>query len=71
MNIFEVKDGCPLKGETKPLTEEQVQNEYDFYIAEFMVVMLHKAGKLTAEEAHKISVLNRQKFSPYLSEIMP
>jgi len=70
MKIIEVKDGSPIKGETEPMTEEQLQREYDFYIAESIIRMLHKEGKITEDERHKISALNRQKFSPQLAEIM-
>jgi len=71
MNVIEVKDGCPIKGEIEPMTEEQLQNEYDFYIADSIVNMLHKEGKITDDELDKISVLNRKKFSPKLAGIMP
>jgi len=70
MNVIEVKDGCPIKGEIEQMTDEQLQNEYDFYIAESIVAMLHREGKITDDELHKISALNRQKFSPKLAEIM-
>ena len=70
MKIIEVKDGSPIKGETEPMIEEQLQREYDFYIAESIIGMLHKEGKITEDELHKISALNRQKFSPKLAEIM-
>ena len=52
------------------MTEEQLQREYDFYIAESIIGMLHKEGKITENERHKISALNRQKFLPKLAEIM-
>lgn len=71
MNVIEVKDGCPIKGEIEQMTAEQLQNEYNFYIAESIVAMLHREGKITEDEIHKISALNRQKFSPKLAEIMP
>lgn len=70
MKIIEVKDGSPIKGETEPMTEEQLQIEYDFYIAESIIGMLYKEGKITKDELHKISALNRQKFSPKLADIM-
>ena len=70
MKIIEVKDGSPIKGETEPMTEEQLQRENDFYIAESIIATLHKEGKITADERHKISALNRLKFSPKLAEIM-
>ena len=71
MNDIEVKDGCPIKGEIEQMTDEQLQNEYNFYIAESIVAMLHREGKITDDEIHKISALNRQKFSPKLAGIMP
>lgn len=71
MNVIEVKDGCPIKGEIEQMTDEQLQNEYDFYIAEMIVGMLHREGKITDDELDKISKLNRQKFSPKLAGIMP
>ncbi len=71
MNVIKVKDGCPIKGEIEQMTDGQLQNEYDFYMAEMVVKMLHKEGKITDGELHKISVLNRKKFSPKFAEIMP
>ena len=71
MNVIEVKDGCPIKGEIEQMTDGQLQNEYNFYIAESIVAMLHREGKITDDEIHKISALNRQKFSPKLAGIMP
>ena len=71
MNIIEVKGGSPIKGKIAPITEEQLQKEYDFYIAESIVGMLYKEGRITQDELLKISALNRQKFSPKLAVIMP
>ena len=70
MNIYEVKDGYTFKGKTEQMTEEELQKEYDFHIAESIVANLYKEGKITVNELHKISALNRQKFSPRLAEIM-
>ena len=70
MNIFEVKDGYTFKGKTEQMTEEELQKEYDFHIAESIVANLYKEGKITADELHKISALNREKFSPRLAKIM-
>jgi predicted HTH transcriptional regulator len=56
--------------QTEQMTTEELQKEYDFHIAEGIVKMLYKEGKITADELHKISALNREKFSPRLAEIM-
>lgn len=71
MEIIEVKGSSLIKGEIAPITEEQLQKEYDFYIAESIVGMLYKEGRITQDELLKISALNRQKFSPKLAVIMP
>jgi len=70
MKITKVKDGCPIKFEAEKMTEEQLQNEYDFYMAESLICMLFKEDKISEDELRKISALNRQKFSPKLSELM-
>ena len=70
MKITKVKDGCPFEIEIEPMTEEQLQNEYDFYIAESLTLMPFEEGKISEDELRKISALNRQKFSPKLSELM-
>lgn len=70
MKITKVKEGCPIKFEIEQMTEEKLQNEYDFYMAESLVRMLFKEGKISEDELRKISALNRQKFSPKLSELM-
>lgn len=47
MEIIEVKGSSLIKGEIAPITEEQLQKEYDFYIAESIVGMLYKEGRIT------------------------
>ncbi|VUC73286.1 SHOCT domain-containing protein [Macrococcoides caseolyticum] len=65
MNIYEVKDGCPLKGKTEQMTEEELQKEYDFHIAESIVANLYKEGKITVDELHKISAKQAEILSPF------
>ena len=56
---------------TKPaLSEEDLQKEYDFYMAEKLSKMLLDNGLLTEEECTRLSVKNRETFSPYLCSIM-
>lgn len=70
MKIIKVENSHRLKIEAEPMTEEQLQNEYDFHMAEMLNRMLYEEGKITEDELRKISALNRQKFSPKLSELM-
>lgn len=56
---------------TKPaLSEEDLQKEYDFYMAEKLSKMMLEKGLLTEEECTKLSIKNRETFSPYLCSIM-
>ena len=52
------------------LSEEDLQKEYDFYMAEKLSKILLDNGLLTEEECIRLSVKNRETFSPYLCSIM-
>ena len=48
-------------------TQEMLQSEFDYYMAQKLLEKLREAGLITKEELDKI----RQSFSPYLARIMP
>lgn len=50
----------------KVYTTEELQREYDYYMAQKLLI-----GLISAGEFNKITTKNRQTFSPYLAEIMP
>lgn len=52
------------------LSEEDLQKEYDFYMAEKLSKIMLEKGLLTEEECTKLSIKNRETFSPYLCSIM-
>lgn len=52
------------------ITQEKLQREYDFYIAQKMLETMFMFGMISVDEFHKISDVNRKTFSPFLSEIM-
>jgi hypothetical protein len=52
-------------------TEEELQREYSYILAQKMTKALLYNGLISVDEFNKISERNRQTFSPYLSEIMP
>ena len=47
MKIIKVEESRRLKIETEPMTEEQLQNEYDSHMAEMLTRMLYEEGKIT------------------------
>ena len=52
-------------------TQEMLQSEFDYYMAQQLLEKLREAGLITKEELDKITAKNRQSFSPYLARIMP
>lgn len=71
MNIKEVINGMPIMGEVKQMTDRQMQNEFDYYMAQKLLMQLLTKGFINQVEFDKITALNRQTFSPLLAEIMP
>ncbi len=53
------------------MTQEQLQREYDYFMAEKITKSILKNGLITEGEFNKITLLNRQTFSPNLAQIMP
>ncbi len=52
------------------MTEEQMQQDLDYKMAQKYTQALLDNGLITEEEFNKITDLNRQSFSPYLVELM-
>lgn len=52
-------------------TNTEMQNEYNFILAEQMTRKLLNKGLISVDEFNKIMAKNRRSFSPYISRIMP
>ncbi|MGL4791531.1 MAG: SHOCT domain-containing protein [Anaerotignaceae bacterium] len=52
-------------------TEEELKQDYNYYLAQQLLNSLLKNGLITEGELHKITKINRQTFSPSLGQIMP
>ena len=57
--------------EKKPISQEQLQCEVDYVRAQLMLDSMLKNGLISLSEFNKITLLNRQSFSPALASIMP
>ncbi len=57
--------------EKKPISQEQIQCEVDYVRAQLMLDSMLKHGLISLSEFNKITLLNRQSFSPALASIMP
>lgn len=53
-----------------PYSEEQLQNEYDFLMAEKLTKKMLEKGLISIVQYDKIMAENRRSFSPFLSEIL-
>jgi len=63
-----------LKAPAKPLTDieiQQVQQDYDYFMAQETANMLLSAGLISLVEFNRLTKINRDTFSPMLAEIMP
>ncbi|HEY8401618.1 MAG TPA: SHOCT domain-containing protein [Cytophagaceae bacterium] len=61
----------PVDAERKPVTEEKLQNEYDYFRSLKLLQKMLDVGLITKEEFEKIDRRNRQSFSPFGVELMP
>ena len=52
-------------------TQEMLQSEFDYYMAQKLLKKLREADLISEGELDKITAKNRQSFSPYLARIMP
>lgn len=57
--------------QTRIILEEQLQNEFDYIMAQQMLKNMLVKGLISLVEFNKISALNLEKFSPELTSIMP
>lgn len=70
MQITKLEEGAAApKSNKKKFSQEELQQEFDFILAERIVRKMAEKGLISDDELHKISEKNRLIFSPYLSDI--
>ena len=69
---MQVLNDSPAMVETAPraMTPEAMQQDFDYMMAEKMSRKLYEKGLISNDELHKLSELNRQKFSPFYADLM-
>ena len=60
-----------LKAVPKPLTVIELQQDYDYFMAQKTANMMLSTGLISLSEFNKLTQLNRETCSPILAEIMP
>lgn len=70
MNVTQItKNGIVATEYPRP-ADQEMQNEYDYILAEQMTKNLLSQGLITEDEYDKIMSKNRDSFSPLISKIM-
>ncbi|MDD3306812.1 MAG: hypothetical protein PHO29_06920 [Acetobacterium sp.] len=72
MQVTKITDDKPIPAVViKKFTKEELQREYDYFLAQKILESLLAEGLITRGEFDLTTVLNRRTFSPHLAEIMP
>ena len=72
MQVTKVTDGFQNQtAERKRFTDEELQKEFDYYMAQKLLKKLREADLISEGELDKITAKNSQSFSPSLARIMP
>lgn len=69
MNITELKPGMLMDGNLPKATDEELQNEYNYILAESFTKKLLEKGLISADEFNKITKKNQEIFSPLFAQI--
>ena len=60
-----------LKASPKPITNKDIQQDYDYFMAQKVAEKMLSDGLISLSEFNKLTQINRDTFSPFLAEIMP
>ena len=52
-------------------TQERIQGDLDYYMAQDIGKTMLDSGLISVAEFNKLTVINRETFSPLFAEIMP
>lgn len=63
-------ESLPVVNETN-ITDEQLKQDCCYHMAQKILKSMLEKGLVSADEFNKITMKNREIFSPYLAEIMP
>ena len=69
LNMNRIESAVAHCQEISKLSDEELQNEYDFYIAEKILNSMLEAGLISDDELNKLRTENKRIFSPLLAEI--
>lgn len=70
MQVIQTIDGKVNPADVPKPTNEEMQNEYDYLLAEQLTRKLLDKGLITDDEFTRIMARNRRSFSPFISKII-
>lgn len=70
MQVTKIASGDVSYNDINKPTDEEMKNEYKYYLAEQMTKKLLEKGLISKVEFDKIMEKNQASFSPFLSKIM-
>lgn len=71
MKITEIAGAAVLSSEIPRPTEDELEHEYNYLLAEQMAKNMLQAGLITDREFEKLMAENRRTFSPLIARIIP
>lgn len=71
MQVTQMTDGRVNPVDVPKPTNDEMQSEYDYILAEQLTRKLLDKGLISVDEFNKIMAKNRETFSPYISKIIP
>lgn len=70
MQVTKIAGGEISYNDIPKPTNEEMQNEYNYILAEQMTRKLLDQGLISVDEFDKIMAKNRRSFSPFISKIL-
>lgn len=60
-----------IQAVSKQITQEEIQRDFDYYMAQRVAEQLKNPGLISIDEFNKLTALNRRTFLPMNVEILP
>lgn len=70
MQVIQTIDGKVNLADVPKPTNDEMQNEYNYLLAEQLTKKLLDAGLITDDEFTRIMARNRRSFSPFISKVI-
>ncbi len=66
-----ITTSIPVSASPKPIQQTDIEQDYNFFQAQKVAENMLELGLISLSEFNKLSLKNRETFSPFWVEIMP